>query len=110
MFKLYKDSPDLEKWQKKVGEEHQLRPCLVDDAPALFHRWADVDLGLLQIEIKVPHSVAMVMRREFRDEGIIPQGCTVEKVRSVCAVVEYADGSVGRVDPELVQFLDHEEG
>lgn len=110
MFKLYKDGPDPEKWQKKVGEEHQLRPCLVDDVPALFHRWADVDAGLLQINRHVPHDVAMDLRRAFRDDGIIPRDCTVEKIRSVCAVVEYTDGSVGRVDPELVQFLDHEEG
>lgn len=56
-----------------------LRPCLVDDKPATFHRW--VEEGLMWAE-------------------------KLETVRTCLALVEYPDGSVGKVKPELITFLD----
>jgi hypothetical protein len=46
--------------------------------------------------------------RRFEKDGFVPTGCSVEIVRKTLALVEYPDGSVGKVDPSLVTFLDKE--
>ena len=44
--------------------------------------------------------------RRFRENGVVPVGCSAEITRHSFALVEYPDGSVGKVDPALVHFLD----
>ena len=85
-----------------------LRPCMVDDKPAVFHQWCVEDRALLKIDtLAAPDTLAKLVS-EFRVEAVIPQCCHLEKLRSTYALVEYADGSVGKVDPKLIQFLDRE--
>jgi hypothetical protein len=83
-----------------------LRPCLADDKPAVFHRWVDEDKGLLQINAFVRPQDREIMHRLFQDQGVVPSCGNVEKLRVTFALVEYPDGSVGKVTPELIQFLD----
>lgn len=85
-----------------------LRPCLADEKPAVFHRWVDEDRGLLQIKALVKPRERDMLHRQFRDEGIIPSCGSMEALRCTFALVEYPDGSVGKVKPELIQFLDRE--
>lgn len=87
-----------------------LRPCLADGKPALFHRWVDEDKGLLKIHalVRPDHQQAIVHR--FHEEGVADSASSIEKLRATFALVEYADGSVGKVKPELIQFLDRKEG
>lgn len=84
------------------------RPCLADGKPATFHRWVDEDKGLLRVNAFTRDEERERLNRVFRDDGIIPQCCSLEALRATLALVEYPDGSVGRVKPELVQFLDRE--
>lgn len=63
-----------------------LRPCLVDDQKALFHRWAN------KSQVVAPSNL---MGGHFGG-----------KLEQVMAVVEYEDGSVGEVYPYRVKFLD----
>lgn len=86
------------------------RPCLVDGEPAVFHRWVDEDRGLLRINAFVRPDEQAAMHRRFLDDGVIPDCCSVEALRCTFALVEYPDGSVGKVKPELVTFLDRKEG
>lgn len=86
-----------------------LRPCTADDKPAVFHRWVDADSSLLRINTFVHPEEGAIISRHFRDTGIVPYGCSVEVVRAAFALVEYPDGSVEKVKPELIQFLDREE-
>lgn len=87
-----------------------LRPCLADGKSALFHRWADEDKGLLRINAFTRPEEQDILSRRFREEGIVPHCCSMDALRTTTALVEYPDGSVGRVKPELIQFLDHQEG
>lgn len=64
-----------------------LRPRLADGKPATFHRWV-----------------------EEATERLNMSACTLERNHTVSALVEYPDGSVGRVKPELIEFLDRKEG
>lgn len=87
-----------------------LRPCLVDGKPATFHRWADVDRALLKIDVFVRPDEQDRLVRAFRNNSVVPQCCSTEVVRMTLALVEYPDGSVGMVKPELVTFIDRKEG
>lgn len=86
------------------------RPCLADDKPATFHRWVEEETALLQIDAVMRPEDQQKIARRFREEGVSDAYSKIEKLRTCSALVEYADGSVGRVKPELIQFLDRKEG
>lgn len=73
-------------------DELHSRPCEVDGVPALFHRWADADETLLTFNASHPCN------------------STTEVIRKTLALVEYRDGTVHLVQPELVHFTDKEGG
>ena len=83
-----------------------VRPCLADDKPATFHRWVDETRGLLHINALVTPIEREMIYRDFQSTGVAGPHCSIEPERNVFALVEYPDGSVGKVKPELIQFLD----
>lgn len=84
-----------------------LRPCLVDSDPAVFHQYVEADQALLRINVFCKPAEQAAIVRRFREEGVYDQTCcSVEVVRNVAALVEYPDGSMGRVDPVKLTFLD----
>lgn len=85
-----------------------VRPCLASGKPAVFHRWVEDDQGRLQFESMLSNSDARALALVYRTEGFIPAGCGVEILRRTLALVEYPDGSVGKVNPELIDFQDRE--
>ena len=66
--------------------EYDLRPCVVRDINALFHRWVEMD------GVDVP-----AVRRRY--DGA--------KACKVYALVEYKNGVVSCVPPHTVRFLDN---
>lgn len=86
-----------------------LRPCLADDTPAVFHRWVDRDTSLLHINVFIRPDERELIHRSFKQTGVVPNCCSADVVRAVFALVEFPDGSVGEVKPELIQFLDRKE-
>lgn len=46
------------------------------------------------------------MLRSFEQDKAAAAGCSITVVRHACALVEYPDGSMGKVAPESVCFLD----
>ena len=87
-----------------------LRPCEVAGKLAFFHRWVDDDRVFLKIDVFVKPEEQSRMQGDFHVFGTIPKGCSTEVQRATCALVEYADGSVGKVPPEQIRFLDRGEG
>ena len=85
------------------------RTCLADGEPAIFHRWAEEDKGLLKINAFTMPDEQAALHRRFTDTGVVPNCCSVETLRNCFALVEYPDGSVGRVKPELIRFTDRQE-
>lgn len=94
-------------WKKKEApqEEHP-RPCEVDGMRCLFHRFVDADKALLKINAFCLPSEQRAIVAEFKESGIVPQCCSTEVLRSTFALVEYPDGSLGKVDPVKVCFTD----
>lgn len=95
---------------KRCAECHaNIRPCLADGKPAVFHRWVEDDQSLLKINIFVREKEQARLYQDYKNRGFVPTGCSVEVLRAVSALVEYPDGSTGKVKPELIQFLDRKE-
>jgi hypothetical protein len=78
----------------------------VDGRPALFHRWIEEDRALLKFDnfLMAPERDALVHR--FRSEGLVTPGCSTEVIRETFALVEYRDGTVDKVKPEAIRFMD----
>lgn len=84
------------------------RLCEVDGETCMFHRFVDEDKALLDVNVFVPVSEFRLMRKRFKEDGIVPPGCSTEVVRCTLALVEFPDGTLKKVDPEAVRFLDRE--
>lgn len=69
----------------REGLSLDLRPCIVNGKPALFHRWADWS--------------------EIVEPAIMRGGHGGGVVRAALAIVEFKDGTVGRVLPENIRFV-----
>lgn len=81
-----------------------LRPCLADGKPATFHRWVEWEDALLKIDYFVKPEGREKIIRDYHEAGVADASTHLEKVRQFGALVEYSDGSVGRVKPELITF------
>lgn len=86
------------------------RPCLVDDKPASFHCWVRYEEERMQIDYFVKPDDRKKILRDYQETGVMDAAGHIEKVLHIAALVEYPDGSVGRVKPELITFLDRREG
>ena len=89
-------------------DELHTRPCEVDGKPALFHRWAEEDKALLRINCFVREDERDLLARRFCGDGIISPGCDTEVIRNTLALVEYPDGTIAKVKPELIRFVGEE--
>ena len=67
---------------KRCSECHgPQRPCLVNDRPATFHRFAVEEKGLLTIDdANLSEEEIERIRKAFHEVGIIPNCCKVEKL------------------------------
>lgn len=101
----------------KVGVRTQLckectdfrdRLCEVDGQPALFHRWVEEVSALLKVDFLGSWSEVEILNKRFKADGIVPPGCSTDLVRSTFALVEYRDGTVAKVRPESIRFVDVE--
>lgn len=82
------------------------RPCDVDGRPALFHRWVEEDRALLKIDALVNAEAHRNFLKYFNTTNSVPNGCSVEVIRETFALVEYRDGTVAKVKPELIRFTE----
>lgn len=89
-------------------DELQARPCEVDGRPALFHRWVEEDRALLKFDGFVPRPGQQYIHHRFLEECVVPPVCHVDVLRETFALVEYRDGTIAKVDPLLLRFVDRE--
>jgi hypothetical protein len=86
----------------------QARPCEVDGRPALFHRWIEEDRALLKINTLCRLAEELELVRRFHSEGVVEPQCSTEVIRETYALVEYRDGTIDKVKPELIRFIGKE--
>lgn len=85
------------------------RPCEADGKRGTFHRWIDEAEALLTIDRMIHDEDARRMSRRFRETLEVPPCCHADVVRHTYALVEFPDGSVGKVKPEHIVFLDRKD-
>lgn len=71
-------------------EENTLRPCWVNGRRALFHRWAE-------------DARPTKPRGHENDDN-----CPYFQLHAIHAIVEFEDGTVAKVWPQVVQFMDRD--
>lgn len=92
---------------KNQNTSNNYRPCLVDGKKALFHQW--IEKGMMLIE-----------SNRFKDKTDFYNVCmdslsswdSHDKVTTYTetrALVEFEDGTIDEVNPNLVKFIDSEE-
>lgn len=96
-----------------VAEQNEYRPCEVRGVKALFHRYVDDVKILFKNAVITPQHVADGLidkhMKLIEELHIIPRGFDVEKISTTLALVEYEDGTVHKVDPTDVKFLNTKE-
>ena len=92
----------------KIDRVTQTRPCKVDGAPALFHMFVENDRGVLQINTFCNADTVNKMIKDFNENNFMTNACTLEKLRSTMALIEWPDGRLSTVAVERVQFTDRE--
>lgn len=91
-------------------DELHARPCEVDGVPALFHRWIEEDRFIVQPTKGSRIGAAGEIARSLRTGGQVPRNCDFfEVVRETVALVEYRDGTIDKVRPELIRFTGKED-
>lgn len=95
---------------KAALSDQTLRPCEVDGKACLFHCWVHYEEERLQIGCFMKPEGREEVLRTYQKTGMTDASCSIVKVSQVAALVEYPDGSVGRVRPELITFLDRRAG
>lgn len=95
-------------WEGKIDEDPQ-RLCEVGGkGVCTFHRFVDEDEALLHFDVFLMPSEQRQIYAEFEEKGWVPKCCHTEVLRRTYALVEYPDGSLAKVDPAMVCFLDRE--
>ena len=82
------------------------RPCVAAGKSAMFHRWVEDEKALLKINVFLRQEHRDEIVRRFREDGECGPECSIEKQRVCMGLVEYPDGSVARIAPEAIRFLD----
>ena len=81
------------------------RPCLVNSEQAIFHQFVETE-QLILIPDKLPLKHQPLKHYTIEDHIIITNNCSVEKLKTIGALVEFKDGDVTMVDIESIRFLD----
>jgi len=89
-------------------DELHARPCEVEGVPALFHRWIEEDRAILRVDGFYERAQVEYMEHLFRDRSLVGPGCHTEVIRNTFALVEYRDGTIAKVKPELIRFIGKE--
>lgn len=84
------------------------RPCEVDGKPAVFHRWVDDETGALIINFFAKDDMVDRLRRKFKEDGVVPAGCSLEKLHQTLALIEWPGGTVETVPVSKIRFTDKE--
>lgn len=90
-------------------DELRARPCKVGGRPALFHRWVEEDDAILKVPMFWDGPRVDTLTHHFKHDKVVPNVCDIVVTHHTFALVEYRNGTIAKVAPELIQF-DGKEG
>lgn len=84
----------------------ELRPCLVNEKKALFHRWITEDQMFTKFFTRLRDGELEKQKIDIETNHVVPVQNDIEKITNTYALVEFEDGAIEKVKPEDVRFLD----
>ena len=84
----------------------ELRPCLVNEERALFHKWIVEDKMFVKFFRCFRAEELKRQKLNIEADQVVPVQNDIEKVTNTYALVEFEDGTINKVEPEDVKFLD----
>lgn len=94
---------------KEIIVKPELRPCMANGVIALFHKWITDEKVFLVFDSPIPYDTKEKIINKFNESDVIPNCCDIEKAMQNFALVEFEDGTIEKIAPENVEFLDSEE-
>lgn len=94
-------TPD--KIQMTIQTEY--RPCLVNGAKAIFHKWINDEKAMLKMNVTTSPTRLQAINKLYKQD-IIPNVCSLEKLSITVALVEMEDGTMKKADIDSIKFLD----
>lgn len=91
---------------KKPERVDHRRPCEVNGSKAWYHGLVHSDKTIVQAGSNLSGTERVNIERAVKMGLIIPSEHRLCVVRQTFAMIEYLDGSVSKVDPEKVHFID----
>ncbi len=82
------------------------RPCEVDGSKAWYHGLVHCDRTVVRMDGIFPEDKRVEIERAIQHRQVFPSNWHTHVERRTYAMVEYLDGSVSKVDPEKVHFID----
>lgn len=89
-------------------EDKITRLCEVGGKVCTFHRFIEDPKVFLKINTLIRESDWRSLYERYKTEGLVPYYCSLEVVPRTVALIEYPDGSIGKVDPIEVCFINKE--
>lgn len=86
--------------------EDRRRPCEVDGSKAWYHGLIHCDRTVVRMDGIFSSDKYAELEWAMQSRQVFPGNCHVHVERRTYAMVEYLDGSVAKVDPEQVYFID----
>lgn len=81
------------------------RPCYYLNEKATFHRWVDETKMIVKFDVMLPMKDMWQLKRDYEDLGIVPNSANVVPLTTTFALIELRDGSVKKVPPEEIRFI-----
>lgn len=91
---------------KEPERVEQRRPCEVDGSKAWYHGLVHCDRTVVRVDGKLSSIQSSIIERKIQRQQVFSNDCQMHVERRTYAMVEYLDGSVAKVDPEQVHFID----
>lgn len=86
-------------------QDSSTRPCYYLEEKATFHRWVDETKLILKFDVMLPMKDMWQLKRDYEDLGIVPNSANVVPLTTTFALIEMRDGSMKKVPPEEIRFV-----
>lgn len=89
--------------------DSEYRQCMVNQKKAFFHKWIEEEALVYHFDTHMESSQIINIAKKFREDNIVPPYIKTTTIKTLYALVEFEDGSIGKVKPEDLYFLDGKE-
>jgi hypothetical protein len=86
-------------------QDSSTRPCYYLKEKATFHRWVDETKMIMKFDGRIRVDKFKEIKQTYEEHGIIYPGMDVTPIVNTFALIELKDGSMKKVPPEEIRFV-----